>query len=429
VNRRKCATNAVLSVFLGLGAAACDGDDCADSHEAGSAEESSDSDTGETSESSDESSTTGDGDGSGDGDGDSDGGGDGDGGVGSGCEFYEELVVLPQGINAGFVTAMPPNEFVGDTSRIVTDGLRVYEAETGLEFGEPASYPYPDAPLVDGHLMVADDDLYWDMLLTTFSAAFVVARGNAEGGFDFQTYPAPDSATGAMMWLPREGDWNGDENVDVLVRASSMIGGESDSGSIHVYLGDGLGAFAYEGSFDIAGPGEGFEVVRIDDDSLPDIVAHLDGGLQVILNNGDLQPTLLDPIYPPVTLTQGWRVVDVDRDQKQDLLIHDGLRVLFGDGAGNFGEPTADQGLTLRVTDIGFVNDDEHIDLVGGDLDTIQILLGDGAGGFLPGCEIELEGVMLDAPSFAPLDFTSGSSEYLLFNVDGVGPGYAVHVQ
>jgi hypothetical protein len=183
------------------------------------------------------------------------------------------------------------------------------------------------------------------------------------------------------------GDLDGDGDIDAV---ATNAGGAS----LTVLLGNGEGFLAPQQTLAVGGAPLSVALGDLDGDGILDLVAACKdaGSVSVALGNGD------GTFAPAASISVGAQPVSVvldhfDIDGALDMAVSATaggfVAVLAGAGDGTFGPP--DQVDTLGAEPYalasGDVSGDGLSDLIVGhyDVNVVQVLLGDGAGGFLPG--------------------------------------------
>ena len=215
-----------------------------------------------------------------------------------------------------------------------------------------------------------------------------------------------------------EGDFNGDGRMDLVATPNTI------SREVVVLLGrGGTERFGPPANFPAGGDARTVAVGDLNGDGKPDIIVTLDsffeplGRFSILLNDGT------GKFGPPgIINTQGFPaqpvLADVNNDGKLDIVagVFDGtsdgrVAVLLGNGAGGFSQAANSPFTTFSSNSaavvVGDFNEDGKRDLaVPGALTGVQILLGDGAGGFSAGSNV--------VTNNSPLWLTVGD-----FNADG----------
>lgn len=222
-------------------------------------------------------------------------------------------------------------------------------------------------------LVVADfnRDGVLDLAVANSGASTVsVLMGTGTGSFAPQvTYPVGSSPLALVA---------GDLNTD---GAPELVVGNFSSNTVSVLLNDGAGHFSPGGNYGTGNGPNALALGDIDNDGRLDLVDTdwYDDALSVLKGNGDgsfaprRQVYLYYGAWP-----NGVRIFDLDGDGHLDLVVgdyggdwdppaYDGVALLLGDGAGNFGTSTLykagyrPQGLGLSIGDI---NGDGVLDVV-----------------------------------------------------------------
>jgi hypothetical protein len=262
-----------------------------------------------------------------------------------------------------------------------------YDPDVRILLGDGAGGFVPvGAPIGAGGL-VADADFNGDGiadLAVGGAGKLEILLGNGAGGFS----PAPGSPV-AVKGEPvsiTATDLNRDGKADLVVPVY-------DNGHrIAVLLGDGTGGLApAPGSPLPAGRGEFIAVVARDfnGDAKSDLAIADNGANEIFLRLGDGAGGFGPASSVLVVRAPGpLAAADVNRDGNADLLavVAKGTVVLLGNGAGGFrtaGAPHPAGGNDITVADF---NGDGKPDFAtaNGEASKIAVLLGDGAGGFVP---------------------------------------------
>jgi hypothetical protein len=264
------------------------------------------------------------------------------------------------------------------------------QAQTSpIAFPAPATFaadycnPYPCS---DSTVAVATGDFNGDGkldVLTLGSGSYLdVMLGNGDGTFQ---NPITNNVAVSNDFLEAiaVGDFNGDHLLDVAIWAQNANTGNAE---VHIYLGNGTGAFAYSNTYSApasgnTNPGPNSIVAEdVNGDGKIDLVAMTPyNGVFVFLGNGD--GTFQTPLPNTTVCTdsigvcQSIAVADLNGDGKPDAAVQSGgtagggISILLGNGNGTFGTGTfypvaisgviADGGIA-----IGDVNGDKKPDVV-----------------------------------------------------------------
>lgn len=220
--------------------------------------------------------------------------------------------------------------------------------------------------------------------ITNQTAGLGWAQGNAPTIINSPVGPAS---------LIAVADFNGDGHQDVVVTSNSPAGPNK---GIAVYLGDGMGNFTLApgspfGPASNSASGQGFEVGLeagdFNNDGKMDIAYFDDSGLSIFLGNGDGTMSLWKTYAP------GALGITLGAGTSNCIVSLDNYRFQFA---------------------VGDVNGDGVLDLVFPAFNTVQVLLGDGNGNFVPSSSI-------DPFLFETIDHVGGVCRVALgdFNGDG----------
>jgi len=221
------------------------------------------------------------------------------------------------------------------------------------------------------------------------SAVMVLpGRGGTEGFGPPTRFPA-----GGQTLRMAAGDFNGDGKLDLAV----SLNPSSQPGKLAILLNDGTGKFGAPNLITLAGDPTQPVLSDVNNDGKLDIVTALstgttDGKVSILLGNGTggFSQAANSPFatfsFNPSVLVIG----DFNEDGKRDLALPGslgGVDVLLGDGAGGFAAgvntPTSGSSLTLTAGDF---NDDGHLDLLNGN----RMILGSGTANFAAPIVVDL---------------------------------------
>ena len=237
-------------------------------------------------------------------------------------------------------------------------------------------------------IQVADinEDENLDVLVANWSNNnFTVFLGNGDGTFDGGTAISNVDSSNITQ-SPHSisvGDFNGDENLDVLTDHYQEIS---------VFLGDGNGGFTFNNDIDLPNPDDwSFRIINGDwngDQDLDLAYCSWDGRVGFALGNGDgtfAAPTVLGDYNQPFSLTSG----DIDNDGDLDIIsanLQSQLPIFRNDGNGNFTESSYSSEGPVSWVELADMNGDGNLDLVysvRGE-DAIYTAIGNGDGTFAP---------------------------------------------
>jgi YVTN family beta-propeller protein len=244
-----------------------------------------------------------------------------------------------------------------------------------------------------GHMSLAvgdfDRDGMLDLAVVNMADNTVtILRGSGDGAFT--PFAGGPLAVEPNVLSLVAGDFNGDDRLD-LATASFL------SGNVTVMLGNGSGGFSAAAGGPLpAGPGlQALATADLNRDGKLDLVCLGDDSVGIFL--GDGSGAFTTP-HGPIAAGKGSRPVsavisDLDGDGKLDLAVlnsgTNNVIVLLGDDTGNF-TPSNGGPLPVGIGPLaiaaGDFNGDGNPDLAAtNSLDnTLTLLLGDGAGGFIP---------------------------------------------
>jgi hypothetical protein len=235
--------------------------------------------------------------------------------------------------------------------------------------------------------------------------------------------------------LVRAADLDGDRDLDLVATSH-------DTGTVHVWLGDGRGTFVEQPAaraVDVEKPhNHGLVAGDLDGNGTADVVVADQTGRMVVVLLADKQGRLVagKPIalggqaYPP-------ELGDLNGDGKLDLVVplvsEQAIQVLLGDGAGGFAVGAPHRTVCERPYGIaiGDINGDRKADVIATHDDTndISVLLGDGKGGVAAAASSPISaGRRLFTPVLADLDadgaldlLGAGSQVLVVMRGDGRG--------
>lgn len=203
-----------------------------------------------------------------------------------------------------------------------------------------------------------------------------------------QQFGPPTSVpVGGQPLIPAVGDFNGDGKPDLLIPLNTF----GQPRGFSVLLNDGTGKFGtpniiVRSQGDLINPVAG----DLNNDGKLDIVAGLFTGSSdvkvaiFLANDAGGFPTAANASLITVSgFASGVLIGDFNEDGKRDLALSGqtsgSVQIMFGDGTGGFAAGVSTStGAALSVLTAGDFNNDGHLDL----LSSNQMLLGNGSGGF-----------------------------------------------
>jgi len=219
-------------------------------------------------------------------------------------------------------------------------------------------------------------------------STFAISLGTGGGNFDTPTVYNPGLACWSYNTAFDVADFNNDGYLDVVKTYGGTQGG-CFGNKVTVHLGDGTGGFAIPGIEFTSGGSD--HIVRTGefngDNNLDLVIGSVDASgfyLHFGAGNGSFSSgTLISSGHPYEILVQ-----DLNNDGHNDLAVviysQDLLKLYFGDGNGSFSPSGSFSVTTCAAVTDGDFNEDDVVDLaVSSNTEgTISILLGTGGGSF-----------------------------------------------
>jgi Ca2+-binding RTX toxin-like protein len=243
--------------------------------------------------------------------------------------------------------------------------LPAASARAAVDLGPAEQFRFPAGtglPQIDSTLVAADFDGDGNVdLLGAGSDTAAFLAGDGEGGFD----PArrdPLRTNGEYREI-EAADLNGDGHLDLVVALGDF------EQSVATFLGNGDGTFTRRSATDLSEEPESVAVGDVDGDGDVDAVSTGFGNVQVLRNDGTGNLTADPAIDAPGNCCDAIALGRLDGDADLDVAAADpfgSLIVLFGDGAGGFGDQvsfSAHMGPSALAT--GDFDEDARTDVAG----------------------------------------------------------------
>ena len=356
----------------------------------------------------------------------------------------EVLLGQPAGLTpdgsylAGFIpTAVAAADMNGDglpdlvTASHVEDSVAILLGLGGGSFAPPLLFAANDDPesiVVDDFDGDGDQDVA--VLNDVLDPGLVsVLLGDGNGAL---SEPQPVHG-GFTPWRLKSGDFDEDGRLDLLVINAPLPFSLYDS--VSVLHGRGDGSFGGNQIFALAKDfPEAIATGDFDLDGLPDLAVIAEGPLLVYLGQGDGTMDLHQMASGGIRdLVAG----DFDEDGQLDLATRGGIgvKLLIGQPDGSFASggnfPTDPYGseITRMALAVADLNGDAHLDLACANdgNDTLQVLLGNGAGSMSSGTPISIDALpygvaVADVDEDDDLDLVAATHEGLVVALnDGAG--------
>ena len=343
--------------------------------------------------------------------------------LGNGDGTFKAPISYPAGSSPAAVTIDDVNRdgrldlivagFQSPPQPVLTNGVTVLLGNGDGTLRPPVSSPSR------GTLSIAAGDFDGDGNEDIVLANGDIQRGKGDGTFAAAVFTLP-LPLGDPGGLPVVGDFNNDRKLDVA------IGDMSDPNSIHIFLGKGDGTFTAGPSYAKTRQTPDMAAADLDGDGNLDLVSGLGnlglfgpdindtGGVySVLMGNGDgtfqgaptyaavAAPNSVTTISAVNSASPAFAVGDFNGDGKPDILgasltatggsqlFSNGIRLLTGDGKGNFTAGKSITGGTPSIITAADMNGDKKLDAIfldgpntPGFVSSIGVALGGGDGTF-----------------------------------------------
>jgi FG-GAP-like repeat len=246
------------------------------------------------------------------------------------------------GARVGDVSGTP----AADVVHLIPDQVVVRVGDGGGNFGPAVFDASAVAERFELHDFDGDGEL--DMVVPETSGIVLLLRGSGAGSF---------SSLGSVLISadPRAlgvGRIDGDAGLDIVVTTADAM--------LHVVRGDGTGNLSAPASMALAEPALGLGLADFDGDGATDLVVAGLGGVALLRGLGDGTFQGPEPTPGPRAGARAIAAADLDGDDQADVAyVSEALNtlgVLLGDGAGGFGPelvaPTGNAPQVLHAADL-----------------------------------------------------------------------------
>jgi len=253
------------------------------------------------------------------------------------------------------------------------------DGQGGFLLSKNVTIPVADPPF-GGTVGDFNGDQHADLaVLSSVNSSVGILLGDGRGGFG----AGPRYAVGTSPNAAVAADLNGDSKLDLIV---GLLGGQ-----VSVLLGDGLGGLDAPRSYP-AGSGSGtvwLAAADVNGDQKLDVLFknYYSSFLYVFLGDGNGGLSAAIKNYNPSSTGLG-ALGDFNGDHILDFVLAsytENVLIFLGDGKGGFAAPTSfPAGGEAHEVTVGDLNGDDKLDLVVANYDSssISVLLGDGRGTF-----------------------------------------------